>query len=151
MSSHHPTPPPPLQLQADARAALTGATNGAAGTDGIDDLFAHFHDQQTGQIVEATPLTAERAGAYAPRRRRTVGAAALTGPAPAAGDWVVIQGDRAAPLQAAVVVGPDFLRRFYPADAHAQALLKYLGVMAGGAGAGAPAVAARRVTDVLTA
>jgi hypothetical protein len=144
MSSHHPVQPQQLQREAGTQ-ALTASPNG-----GVDGLAARFHDQQTGQVVEATPVTAESAGVYAAQQRRTRGAAALTGPTPTPGDWVITQGNGAAPRQADVVIGPDFLRRFFPADARAQSLLTALGVTAGGAGAGAPAVSARRTTDVLT-
>jgi hypothetical protein len=147
MSSHHPVQPQQLQLGGSEAGpqVLTASPNGAA-----DGLAARFHDQQTGQVVEATPVTVQSAGVYAAQQRRTRGAVALAGPAPTAGDWVITQGNGAAPRQADVVIGPDFLRRFFPADERARALLKSLGVTAGGAGAGAPGVATARVTDVLT-
>jgi hypothetical protein len=141
MSSHHPAVP---QLRhAEARTGEAVGPNGATGP-GINGLTASFHDQQTGQRVDATPVTPETAPAYAALRARTAGAGLLSGPPARPGDWVVAQG---AGPQAQVVIGADFLRRFAPADERAQRLLRWLDQTAGGAGAGDPGVAARRLRD----
>jgi hypothetical protein len=143
MSSHHPAQAEQLNLEAPARARSLATPNGAQ-----NGLSARFYDQQTGQTVEASPVTAVHLADYQAMRTRRAGATRLAGPAPTIGDWVITQGNGATPLQADLVIGPDFLRRFYPADARARELLRRLDQTPGGAGAGDPSVAFLRASAI---
>ena len=150
MSSHHS----PQQLRAElaeAPQALVTARETPEGPD-IDGLAAAFYDQQTGQVVQATPVTADNAAGYRTLQTRRAGAFRLAGATPTAGDWVITQGNGATALQADVVVGADFLRRYAPADDRAVRLLAWLNQTTGGTGAGRSTAAARlAVYDVITA
>jgi hypothetical protein len=143
MSGHHPVqamtaqaPAAEAQPALDGRRArlplrLTVQTSG------------QFYDQQTGQVVAATVVTADTLTAFEQRRRQQAGLPGLAGPPPTVGDWVVGLEGGGVPLQARVVVQPDFLLRYAPADEAARQLLQRLNQPVGHAGAGDPAVAAR--------
>lgn len=149
MSSHHEAEPEQVQLEAPAQVSARIATpagpptpNGVDPANGQNGHRASFYDQQTGQVVTASPITEENLGDYQALQRQAAGASVLAGPPATVGDWVVTHPNGLAPLVAEVVLRPDFLLRYAPADDHARAVLRWLGQTAGGAGAGDPTVAA---------
>ena len=147
MSSHHAVEPQQYQLEAPAQvgtraaAATPALANGVDPANGQNGHRASFYDQQTGQVVTASPVTEENLGDYQALQRQAAGASVLAGPPATVGDWVVTHPNGAAPLVAEVVLRADFLLRYAPADDHARAVLRWLAQTAGAAGAGDPAVA----------
>lgn len=151
MSSHHQEAPQLLRQAPEPGlfAATAASPDGPEGTNGT----AAFYDQQTAQIVQAAPVTAQSLAGWQERQTMRVGATALQGPEPQPGDWVITQANGDTALHAEVVVGADFLRRYAPADDDARRLVRALGQHTGHAGAGAPngnGNGARLTTDALT-
>src|SRR5262245_44717952 len=156
MSSHHQAEQPLLQAATMQAVALITNGNGGArqasqtnGLNGNGEVAA-FYDQQTGQIVQALPITGESAVELQRQRVETIGAAAPIGPQPQPGDWVITQRNGLPPRQTAIANAPDFLRRYYPANETAWQLRNATGQVPGGAGAGAVSGAVAPVTDITT-